>query len=83
MEISLDYCDIESQNVYFHSIFYFVVVTLSTVGYGDITMHSDLAKACVIILICLAIVVIPNQTNEVSLFLIVVDQIDVNAEPVR
>jgi hypothetical protein len=49
-----------------HQILYFVVVTLSTVGYGDITMHSLLAKGCVIILVCLAIVVIPNQTNEVG-----------------
>jgi hypothetical protein len=63
----LDYCDIESSTVTFHSIFYFVVVTLSTVGYGDITMHSNYAKGCVILLVGLAVVVIPNQTNEVDL----------------
>jgi hypothetical protein len=61
----LDYCDIEESTILVHQILYFVVVTLSTVGYGDITMHSLLAKGCVIILVCLAVVVIPNQTSEV------------------
>ena len=43
---------------------YFVVVTLSTAGYGDIIVRSSLAKLCVIILIFLALVLIPNQTSE-------------------
>lgn len=45
---------------------YFVVVTLSTVGYGDIVMESSWAKLCVIILLCLAVALIPNQTSEVA-----------------
>jgi hypothetical protein len=46
---------------------YFVVVTLSTAGYGDIIMRTALAKLCVIVLLCLAVVLIPNQTSEVNL----------------
>jgi len=43
---------------------YFVVVSLSTVGYGDITPKSELGRVCVIFLIIVAIVVLPKQTNE-------------------
>jgi hypothetical protein len=43
---------------------YFTVVTLATVGYGDVTPKSEEGRVCVIILIIIVLVVIPKQTNE-------------------
>jgi hypothetical protein len=48
----------------FHSMIYFVVVTLATVGYGDITPYSQSGRVCVIIFIGVVLVLIPKQTNE-------------------
>jgi len=39
---------------------YMTVVTLSTVGYGDITPKSEEGKVCVIILIIIVLIVIPK-----------------------
>jgi hypothetical protein len=43
---------------------YFTVVTLATVGYGDVTPKSEEGRLCVIILIIIVLTVIPKQTNE-------------------
>ena len=43
---------------------YYVVVTLATVGYGDVTPRSEAGRVCVIILIIIVIILIPKQTNE-------------------
>lgn len=43
---------------------YFTVVTLATVGYGDITPLSEEGRICVIILIIIVLIVIPKETNE-------------------
>lgn len=39
---------------------YFVVVTLATVGYGDITPKSEFGRIIVILLIIVVIVLIPK-----------------------
>ena len=39
---------------------YFTVVTLATVGYGDVTPKSEEGRVCVIILIIIVLVVIPK-----------------------
>ena len=43
---------------------YFVVVTLSTVGYGDVTPDSEEGRLIVIVFIVIVIILIPKQTNE-------------------
>uniref|UniRef100_A0A158QPF5 Potassium channel subfamily T member 1 n=1 Tax=Haemonchus placei TaxID=6290 RepID=A0A158QPF5_HAEPC len=41
--------------------FYFVMVTFSTVGYGDWYPDTWMSRLCVIILICVALVLLPSQ----------------------
>ncbi len=43
---------------------YFVIVTVSTVGYGDISPVTNLGRATVIVLIILVLVLVPKQTDE-------------------
>jgi voltage-gated potassium channel Kch len=44
----------------FHEMIYFTVVTLATVGYGDVVPHSEEGRVCVIVLIIIVLVVIPK-----------------------
>mmetsp|Transcript_16259 Transcript_16259/g.26821 ORF Transcript_16259/g.26821 Transcript_16259/m.26821 type:complete len:1041 (-) Transcript_16259:265-3387(-) len=48
----------------FHEAFYFIVVTLSTVGYGDIYATTALSRMYVVAVILTAIVVIPLETSK-------------------
>ncbi|CAD8072511.1 unnamed protein product [Paramecium primaurelia] len=48
----------------FHEMVYFTVVTLATVGYGDVTPQTEEGRVCVIVLIIIVLVVIPKQMNE-------------------
>lgn len=50
--------------IYFHDALYFVVVTLFTVGYGDINPEQNLSKLCCLILIILVVVLMPQQTSD-------------------
>lgn len=43
---------------------YFFIVTLSTVGYGDLSPRTPLGKVCATLFIPLSIVLIPMQLNE-------------------
>eukprot|EP00753_Platysulcus_tardus_P004449 PLAT12539.55.p1 GENE.PLAT12539.55~~PLAT12539.55.p1 ORF type:complete len:1323 (-),score=660.58 PLAT12539.55:56-3820(-) len=47
-----------------HDSFYFVVVTMSTVGYGDIRPETLYGKMLVVVLMAGMIVLIPRQTNQ-------------------
>jgi len=48
----------------FHDFLYYIVVTLSTVGYGDIFPITELGRFVIIMLIILTLYLIPSQTNE-------------------
>ena len=43
--------------------FYFVIVTFSTVGYGDISPDIWLGQLFMILMICIAIAFIPRQVS--------------------
>lgn len=50
----------------FFRALYFIVVTISTVGYGDVHPVSVAGRAVLIVLIAAALVVIPMQVNELT-----------------
>ena len=56
----------EDQLYKFHDIFYFELVTLSTVGLGDITPQTDLGRLVILITIITTIAVIPIIPSKVS-----------------
>jgi voltage-gated potassium channel Kch len=45
---------------FFHESLYFVIITLTTVGYGDINPESPSGKVLVISIMLLALIVIPH-----------------------
>ncbi|XP_049434068.1 potassium channel subfamily T member 1 isoform X3 [Epinephelus fuscoguttatus] len=50
----------------FFDSFYFCIVTFSTVGYGDVTPQIWPSQLLVVILICVALVVLPLQFEELA-----------------
>ena len=56
----------EKEMYKFHDIFYFELVTLSTVGLGDITPQTDLGRLTIIITIIITIAVIPVLPSKIS-----------------
>ena len=53
----------------FLDAFYFLVVTVSTVGYGDISPTTQASRAVVVLFIMTSVVLIPVQVNELSVLL--------------
>uniref|UniRef100_A0A4X2KRZ5 Potassium sodium-activated channel subfamily T member 2 n=1 Tax=Vombatus ursinus TaxID=29139 RepID=A0A4X2KRZ5_VOMUR len=45
---------------------YFCIVTFSTVGFGDVTPETALSKLFVVIMICVALVVLPIQFEQLA-----------------
>ena len=49
---------------YFHHYLYFIIVSLTTVGYGEIIPMSILSQTMIIALVLVILLVVPDQTNE-------------------
>lgn len=49
---------------HFHHYIYFIIVSLTTVGYGEIIPSSILGKFMIVILVIVILVVVPDQTSE-------------------
>jgi hypothetical protein len=48
----------------YHHYIYFILVTISTVGYGDIVPYTIAAKVVVMALVLFTLILIPKQTND-------------------
>jgi hypothetical protein len=53
-------------NIPFFDCFYFIVVSISTVGYGDINPSTTLSRTVVILMIVIAAILIPIQVKELT-----------------
>ena len=49
---------------HFHDFFYYSIITLSTIGYGDIYPLTELGRIIMVLLIVITIYMVPKQTNE-------------------
>ena len=59
----MQYLELHEQKYEFHVWMYFLVVSISTVGYGDISPISTLGRFCAMFFICFAIIFVPQQSN--------------------
>lgn len=56
----------EDQSLTYDAAFYYMVVTVTTVGYGDITPDSDFARIFIGLFILVILVLISQQTSELN-----------------
>jgi hypothetical protein len=59
----MQYLENHVQKLPFHTWLYYIVVTTSTVGYGDITPAGALGRFMAMFIIIFAITFVPQQTN--------------------
>jgi len=60
----MQYLESETLPYSFHTWTYYIWVTISTVGYGDITPQTTLGRIAAMAIILIAIISIPKMTNE-------------------
>jgi len=53
-----------SQEFQFHDMLYYMLVTLGTIGYGDITPKTTLSRFAIIVTICSMLVIIPTLSQK-------------------
>jgi len=53
----------------YFNCFYFIIVTMATVGYGDIAPSTNISKMVIILFIVTSLIVIPMQVNKLTLLL--------------
>jgi len=58
--------EIKCIHIPFFDCFYFIVVSISTVGYGDINPSTTLSRTVVILMIVIAAILIPIQVKELT-----------------
>ncbi|MDR3549660.1 MAG: ion channel [Candidatus Pacebacteria bacterium] len=63
------YMSSDNEPYKFHDMIYFTVVTLSTVGYGDIVPQTTPGQFAVIVLIMMVIVLIPKQSSDLLMLI--------------
>ena len=49
----------------FHHYIYFSLISLTTVGYGEIIPDTTLARSMIVLMVIIILVVVPEQTNEI------------------
>lgn len=60
----MQYLESHVQDHPFHTWMYYTVVTICTIGYGDISPFSTLGRFAAMFLILFAIIFVPQQSNE-------------------
>lgn len=60
----VEFLERETYSYEFHTWIYYVWVTLSTVGYGDITPHTVAGRTAAMVMIGFAVISVPKVTNE-------------------
>lgn len=50
----------------FFSAFYFAMITVATIGYGDVSPSTELGKAVVVLFIILVLYIIPDEVKKVE-----------------
>lgn len=55
---------VQFESIEFHNCFYFTVVTVSTVGYGDVKVMTGLGQLFISLLIIVCVIYIPMSTNK-------------------
>lgn len=73
----------EGLSISFHESLYFVLVTVSTVGYGDVVPHTTATKILVMALIVAIFTIVPHQVSKLNELSKVVQFYDKSYEPLK
>jgi len=60
-QVSTDVPQFKGSPLQFHEAFYFLIITVTTVGYGDIHPQETMSRCVIVIIILLALGILPGQ----------------------